>query len=83
MSEWDGDERRRTPHEYELRTIIRDELRDIRTQQLEMREAQQQIEQKIRDWETGASWFRAFVISAVGTVAALAAAWEWMRENLK
>lgn len=82
--EWDGvTERRSRPHEYELRTIIREELTPIQRQQAEMRKAQIEIEKKINEWEIGAKLFRMFIIGTVGLVTAGTALWEWMRAHIK
>ena len=83
MSDWDGEERRAMPHEYDMRTIIRDELRPIQYQQAEMRKEQAEIRAKINDWESGARWFRVFIIGTVSLVSMGAALWEWARAHVK
>ena len=81
--EWDGIERRQRPHEYELRAIIREEMTPIQRQQIEMRQAQIDIEKKIGDWEAGARWFRIFIIGTVSVITALAGLYEWLRHHIK
>jgi hypothetical protein len=81
--EWDGIERRTKPHEYELRSIIREELTPIQRQQQEMRKAQIDIQDKIREWELGAKWFRYFIMGTVGIVTVAAGAYEWLKDHLK
>lgn len=81
--EWQGDERRTMPHEYQLREIIRDELRPVRYEQAELRKQQAEISSKIADWESGAKWFRVFIIGTVSLITMGATAWEWMRGHVK
>jgi hypothetical protein len=82
--EWDGiTERRGRPHEYELRNIIREELTPIQRQQQEMRHAQIEIQDKIKEWELGAKWFRVFIIGTVGLVTTAAAIYEWLRTHVR
>lgn len=83
MADWEGEERRQLPHEYQLRSIIREELTPIQRQQAEMRQAQLQVERKINEWELGAKWFRIFIVGTVGIVATAAGIWEWMRTHLR
>ena len=83
MAEWDGIERRNRPHEYELRSIIREELTPIQRQQQEMRKAQIDIQDKIKEWELGAKWFRLFIIGTVSVVTLAAGAFEWIRTHIK
>jgi hypothetical protein len=82
-NEWDGIERRNKPHEYELRSIIREELTTIERQQIEMRKAQIGIEKKITEWEIAAKLFRYFVIGTVSVVTVFAGAVEWLRAHIK
>jgi hypothetical protein len=81
--EWQGEERRTMPHEYQLREIIRDELRPIRYQQEQLRKEQAEITTKILEWELGAKWFRVFIIATVGLVTTGAAVYEWLRAHIK
>lgn len=76
MGEWDGIERRGKPHEYEFRQIIREEIQPLKDNQAD-------IQEKIREWELGARWFRLFIIGTVGLVTMLAGVYEWMRHHLK
>lgn len=78
--EWDGKERRTYN---EMREVIREELKPIQHRQQEMREAQIEIERKIQDWESGAKWFRAFILGSVGLFTAGVAVWEWVKEHVK
>jgi hypothetical protein len=48
-----------------------------------IRTAQEQIEQKIFQWEFGAAIFRWFIISTVGLLTAAAGIWDWTKEHLK
>lgn len=83
-ADWDGiTERRHRPHEYDFRVIIREELTPIQRRQDEMRKAQIEIEKKIGDWESGARWFRVFIVGTVSLITAGAAVWEWMRTHVK
>jgi hypothetical protein len=81
--EWQGEERRTMPHEYQLREIIRDELRPVRHQQEQLRKEQAEITTKIMEWELGAKWFRIFIIGTVGLISMGAAAWEWARGHIR
>lgn len=83
MREWEGEERRTKPHEYELREIIRDELRPMKYQQEQIRKEQTAISEKIHEWEIGAKWFRVFIIGTVGLVTGGATLWEWLRSHVK
>lgn len=75
--EWDGiTERRGRPHEYELRNIIREEIEPIKRNQ-------ETIQEKIKEWELGAKWFRIFIIGTVGLVTMLAGIYEWMRTHIR
>jgi len=76
MSEWDGEERRNKPHEYEFRRILKEELEPIQANQAE-------IQEKIREWELAAKWFRIFVIGTVTLITMIAGAYEWMRHHLR
>lgn len=83
MNDWSGEERRVVPYEYDFRKVIRDELRPIQEKQEELFKAQTKIERKISDWESGAKWFRVFIISTVGLASMGAAAWEWAKAHVK
>ena len=74
--EWDERERRNKPHEYEFRSIIREEIEPIR-------ETQRRLEAKVNEWELAARWFRVFIIGTVAVVSALIGAYEWLRVHLK
>lgn len=74
--EWDGKERRGKPHEYEFRSIIREELEPIR-------QKQEEIDDKITEWELAAKWFRMFIIGTVTLVGMIAGAYEWVRHHLR
>lgn len=76
MSEWDGHERRNKPHEYELRSIIREEIEPLKRNQ-------EVIQDKIKEWELGARWLRIFIIGTVSLVTAFAAMYEWMKDHVK
>lgn len=76
MDEWDGHERRNRPHEYEFRTIIREEIEPLR-------ETQRRLEAKVSEWELAARWFRIFIIGTVSVVGMLAGAYEWLRHHLR
>lgn len=80
MAEWDGKERRTYS---ELREVVREELTPLQRKQDEMRKAQIKIEDKIAEWESGARWFRVFIIGTVGLVTAAATAYEWLKEHIK
>lgn len=80
MAEWDGKDRRNYS---DLREVVRDELMPIKEQQAEMRRAQIIIEKKIGEWESGARWFRVFIIGTVSLVTAAAAAYEWLKDHIK
>jgi hypothetical protein len=82
-AEWDGIERRTKPHEYELRSIIREELTTIERQQIEMRQAQINIERKVTEWELAAKWFRIFVVATVAGASVLVGIWEWARTHIR
>ena len=83
MAEWDGIERRNRPHEYDLRSIIREELTTIERQQIEMRQAQINIERKVTEWELAAKWFRIFVVSTVAVASVIVGIWEWARTHIR
>lgn len=74
--EWDGQERRTKPHEYEFRRILREEIEPLR-------EAQYELERKVTEWELAAKWFRAFILGTVGIAASVVAAYEWVKDHLK
>ena len=74
--EWNGEERRNKPYEYQFRQIIREEIEPIR-------ETQRRLEAKITEWELAARWFRLFIIGTVAVVSALIGAYEWLRVHLK
>lgn len=76
MDDWDGVDRRIKPHEYELRSIIREEMAPIKKNQAD-------IQRKIAEWELGAQWFRKFVMGTVAIVGFAAAAYEWLKEHLR
>ena len=78
--EWDGDERRRRPHEYEFRQVLREEL-DRRDERIDARLAP--VEEKLDVILTTAAavkWTVLVVVSAIGT---LAAVYEWLQKHLK
>lgn len=74
--EWDGVDRRKKPHDYELRGIIREELASIK-------EKQDEIEDKINEWELVAKWFRMFILGTVAFVGTLIGVYEWVKDHLK
>lgn len=74
--EWDGTDRRKKPHEYEFRAIIREELEPIR-------QKQEEIDDKITEWELAAKWFRMFIIGTVTLVGMVAGAYEWVKHHLR
>lgn len=74
--EWDGIDRRKKPYEYELRSIIREELKPVR-------DKQEEIEAKITEWELAAKWFRLFILGTVACVGTLIGVYEWVKDHLK
>lgn len=73
MAEWDGKERRGYA---ELREVVREEIEPLRKNQ-------ELIQAKIAEWESGARWFRVFIIGTVSIVTAAAAAYEWLKDHIK
>lgn len=74
--QWDGIDRRQQPHEYQMRAIIREELKPVI-------EEQHAINEKIASWEFGASIFRYFILTTIGLIATAASIWEWAKEHLR
>ena len=73
MAEWDDKERRGYA---ELREVVREEIEPLRKNQ-------ELIQAKITEWETGARWFRVFIIGTVSLVTMAAAAYEWLKDHIK
>lgn len=71
--EWKGQERRSYA---EIREIIREEIKPLQ-------DNQETIKAKIAEWESGARWFRVFIIGTVSVVTLAAGAFEWLRTHLK
>lgn len=74
--QWDGQERRVKPYEYQMRNIIREELKPIVHEQ-------ERISKKIENWEFGATIFRYFILATVGAATVGASVYEWAKEHLK
>ena len=73
MAEWDGKERRGYA---ELREVVREEIEPLRKNQ-------ETIQAKISEWESGARWFRVFIIGTVGLVTMAVSAYEWLKDHIK
>lgn len=69
-----GGEDRRTYAE--IREIIREEIKPLQ-------DNQEAIKAKIAEWESGARWFRVFIIGTVSLVTAAAALYEWIKDHIR
>ena len=70
---WNGQERRNYA---EIREIIREEIKPLQ-------DNQETIKAKIAEWESGARWFRVFIIGTVSVVTMAAGIYEWLKDHLK
>lgn len=86
-SGWDGIDRRKTPHRYEVLEMIREELEErnelLMARLDKLAENQVEIKAKIQQWETGAAIVRWLAISTVGVVSALMAAVDWIKDHVR
>lgn len=74
--EWNGEDRRRKPYEYQMRQIIQEELKPIV-------KVQADIQKKIDNWEFGSVVFRNVFIGAMSLIGFLIGLWEWFRAHVK
>lgn len=86
MTKWNGDEIHEMPHRYEVLEMLREEL-DERDERIIKRldritENQTCVQEKIREWETGAAIVRWLVISTVAVVSGGLALYDRFRSHL-
>ena len=79
-NEWDGIERRNKPHEYEFRSILREEL-DRRDLRMDARIKPMEEKLDLIMHTAGAvKWTILVVVSVIGTVAGM---YEWLQRHIK